>query len=317
MNTPPLISILMPVKNAGDFLQPCLESILSQTEGNWELIAVNDHSNDGSGELLRSCGDARIKVIENEGQGIIPALRLALEASSGQLVTRMDADDLMAEGKLASMKRDLINSGPGHVALGLVEYICEGEGFRKYAEWLNGLTREGRNFEEIYKECVIPSPCWMVWREDLLKCGAFDSGRYPEDYDLCFRFRGGGLKCLPCSEVLHVWRDHPDRASRNDENYADNRFLDLKLDYFLKYESGGELVLWGAGKKGKFLAAALMNRGVDFRWVCNNEKKIGREIRGKLIEDCKVVNSIPSAQVIVAVAGDAQREISGNCLSFC
>ena len=317
MPTPPLISILMPMKDAGLFLRACLDSILGQSEENWELIVVNDHSSDDSGEILREFEDPRIRVFENNGQGIIPALRLALSESAGELVTRMDADDLMKVGKLASMKNDLVREGRGHVALGLVEYICEGEGFRKYAQWLNVLTREGRNFEEIYKECVIPSPCWMLWREDLEGCGAFGRDVYPEDYDLCFRFRERGLKCIACDEVLHVWRDHPDRASRNDENYADNRFLDLKLDYFLKFESGGELLLWGAGRKGKLLAADLVKRKVDFRWLCNNKKKIGREIGGKVLEDCAVVNSLPDARVIVAVAGEAQEEIDQNYFFFC
>jgi len=56
------------------------------------------------------------------------------------------------------------------------------------------LTAKGNNFQEIYKECVIPSPCWMIYRTDMDKCQAFLPNRYPEDYDLCFRFYENGMR---------------------------------------------------------------------------------------------------------------------------
>ena len=86
----------------------------------------------------------------------------------------MDSDDIMPIHKIKALKTNLIIHGEGHIATGLVKYISEnelGEGFQKYENWLNTLTREGANFSEIYKECVIPSPCWMVYRNDLIELG--------------------------------------------------------------------------------------------------------------------------------------------------
>ena len=59
----------MPVKNAGPFLKECLDSVLSQTEANWELVAVNDGSTDDSLGILESYAyqDNRVKVLENAG----------------------------------------------------------------------------------------------------------------------------------------------------------------------------------------------------------------------------------------------------------
>lgn len=321
------ISILMPVKNAGKFLEECLDSILDQTEQNWELIAVDDHSSDHSGKILKEYAAKykRIQTFINDGQGIIPALCLAYSKSQGGLITRMDADDLMDPEKLQVMREDLLEAGPGHIALGLVEYFSDsnlGNGYTRYADWLNGLTLKGANFTEIYKECVIPSPCWMLHREDLEKCGRFDSNIYPEDYDLCFRFYEAGLKCLPSKQILHFWRDHPSRASRNDENYKDNRFLDLKLHYFLKLgnDSARPLVLWGAGDKGKLIAKDLVAKGKNFHWICNNPKKIGKSIHGQELESCEIVDSLRDPQIIVAVAGEYQneiRKINRNYYFFC
>lgn len=312
-----MISILMPVKNAGPFLTDCLSSILSQTETEWELIAVNDGSSDNSKAVLEhfAQADKRIRVLDNNGVGIIAALRLAYSKSRANLITRMDADDLMPSKKLEILKRNLLSSGKGNLAIGQVKYFCdEGlkDGYRYYESWLNGLTENGTNYSDIYRECVIPSPCWMVFREDLDKCGAFKSDVYPEDYDLCFRFYANGLRPIPCSEVLHLWRDHSSRSSRNDPNYSDNRFLDLKLNWFLKLDHDPEktLVVWGAASKGKVLVKGLLHAGVDFRWMCNNPNKINKHVYDKLIGNVSEIGELDNLQVIIAVANkDAQAEI--------
>jgi len=307
----------MPVKNTANFLPDCLNSILQQTEKGWELIAVNDHSTDDSLTILETFAkkDKRIKVFTNIGSGIIDALRLAYQQSQGALITRMDSDDIMLPEKLAILKQQLTSNGPGHLATGLVQYFSAegiGEGYQKYQNWLNELTLKGNNFQDLYKECVIPSPCWMVYRTDLEKCEAFRPNRYPEDYDLCFRFYEHGLQVLPNDQVLHQWRDYSNRTSRTDKNYADNRFLAIKVHYFLKLtrDKNRPLVIWGAGRKGKLIARLLIEQKIDFHWVCNNERKIGKDIYGQLLLPFNAIKKIKQPQLIISVAGDlAQQEI--------
>jgi len=311
----PLISIVMPVKNTSLFLGECLDSILRQTLINWELLAVDDGSTDESYNILKSysVNDNRIKVFKNNGRGIIDALRLAYLNSSGELITRMDSDDVMSADKLEVLSDNLLSVGGGGIALGMVEYFSEdgvGEGFKNYEDWLNGLTVRGSNFSEIYKECVIPSPCWMVFRDDLEKCGAFRSNRYPEDYDLTFRFYLNGLKPIPCNKILHQWRDYATRTSRTDENYADNTFIEIKADYFLELEHNPEkkLVLWGAGGKGKAVAKKFISQGVDFLWICDNPKKIGKHIYDKQMLGFNELDNIENAQSIITVANPKAKE---------
>mgnify|MGYP000860087858 CR=1 FL=1 len=74
----------------------------------------------------------------------------------------------------------------------------------------------------------------MVHKTDLDLCGAFLADRYPEDYDLAFRFYEKGLTCISCNKILHYWRDYDTRTSRTSEHYAQNYFLEIKLHYFLK-----------------------------------------------------------------------------------
>ena len=312
------ISILLPIRNATPFLTACLESILHQTEKDWELIAIDDHSTDESFEVLsffEKKMPSKIRVFKNKGKGIIPALELAYSKSTGDFITRMDADDLMEKTKLAELKSILLKNGRGHLATGLVKYFSEnelGDGYKKYEQWLNGLSLENKNYEDIYKECVIPSPAWMCHREDLEKCGAFSTQQYPEDYDLCFRFYKNNLKVVASQNVIHHWRDYAHRTSRTDANYANPNYFDLKLPYFLEldFDKKRSLVLWGAGRKGKQLAQKLIAQKIDFYWVSNNEKKNGKQIYEKLIHHFDKVKTLQQPQVIVSVSSpDGQREI--------
>lgn len=311
-----LVSILIPFKNTARFLPECLDSILNQEYAQWEVLAINDHSIDDSWEVVNAFveKDSRISVFENEGTGIIDALRTAYTESQGIFITRMDSDDVMAPNKLQVMVQSLLKRGKAHLAVGQVCYFSDrgiSNGYERYEQWLNGLTLNGSNYSEIYKECVVPSPCWMAYREDLDACGAFDSNRYPEDYDLTFRFYEKGLSCIPCDQILHYWRDYDTRTSRTSEHYAQNYFLEIKLHYFLKleYDTRRPLTIWGAGNKGKEIAKGLLKRNIAFFWLCDNPKKIGKSIYGKEMLHYSTLQGLENPQSIVTVANEKAQKM--------
>lgn len=310
----------MPVKNAGNFLEECLLSVISQTYPHWELIAVDDHSRDNSMEILEkySKRDKRIRYLKNPSTGIIPALRTAYEVSNGEYIHRMDADDIMPKAKLETLLHILKIEGEGTVATGKVKYFSDAgisEGYRKYEAWINKLCESNTHWQEIYKECVVASPCWMVHRSDFEKCGAFNSDLYPEDYDLVFRFYKNRLKIVASKEVLHMWRDHAERSSRNLKHYAAQSFYELKLKYFLQLEYRPEkkLLIWGAGKKGKRLAKLLKQKNIVFQWASNNPNKHGKEIYEKILYDIEEALKT-EAQIIVSVAQKNAKSEIKTCL---
>ncbi|MFT6166381.1 MAG: glycosyltransferase involved in cell wall biosynthesis [Vicingaceae bacterium] len=314
-----LISIIMPVKNAGLYLEDCIISIQSQTESNWELIAVNDGSEDNSEDILNwfSAVDERIQYIKNKGSGIIDALKCGYAISHGDMIHRMDADDLMVPEKLSLLKEKLLSVGKGNIATGKVKYFAaEGinDGYLNYQNWLNDLCNTDSHWRELFKECVIASPNWLMFRTDFEKCGGFNSEIYPEDYDLVFRMYQAGLKVTAVDAVTHLWRDHQERSSRNDDNYAAYTFFEIKLRYFLslKYDSNRPLMVWGAGKKGKDLAKKLQAENIPFTWVSNNPKKHGKEIYDQLMESFESIATKDSPQIVITVAlKSAKSEIMG------
>lgn len=102
-----MVSIILPVFNAERFLSQCLDSILRQTYQDWELIAVDDGSKDGSMEILKSYEkrDYRIHIISKENEGVSIARNVALEQTHGDYIYFVDSDDIvMPEGLMILVK---------------------------------------------------------------------------------------------------------------------------------------------------------------------------------------------------------------------
>lgn len=314
--TVPKISIVMPVKDTAPYLETCLSSIVAQSFTNWELIAINDQSSDHSLAILErfATQDTRVKVFTNPTPGLLEALRFGYAQTTGELIHRMDSDDKMPFDKLQLM----VNAwqGKGNLITGGTIYFNDngevGDGFKRYDAWLRSVAQKQSHSAEMYKECVIPSNCWLVHRADFDAVGGFEPATFPEDYDLCLRFITSGLNIIGLDKVLHFWRDREDRISRNWEVYRDNRFFELKIDYFFNFtrEVNRPLILWGAGKNGKDAAKLILQKEKSFQWITDNNKKIGKDIYGIVLQDVSALKSLQNPQIILAVASpEDQREI--------
>lgn len=102
-----MVSIILPVFNAERFLPQCLDSILRQTYQDWELIAVDDGSKDGSMEILKSYEkrDNRIHIISKKNEGVSIARNIALKHAHGDYIYFVDSDDIvMSEALMILVK---------------------------------------------------------------------------------------------------------------------------------------------------------------------------------------------------------------------
>ncbi len=300
----------MAIKDTEAYLPECLDSIIAQTYANWELIAVNDHSSDRTPEILAeyAAKDERIKVYHSDRPRLIPTLQVSHKHCTGELINRMDSDDRMPDYKLEVLVSEWLKHGKGTIIAGGTEHFVDegkvGDGFLRYEKWLNHIAAEGLHYQEIYKECVIPSHCWIIHKDDFKRVGAFDPIVYPEDYDLCFRFYRDGMKVIGIDKVLHYWRDRSNRISRTWEEYEDNRYFDLKLRYFYELDRDPQrpLIVWGAGRNGKDIMRLIQSYEDRLHWVCDNEQKIGKDIYGIRMEHFNVIPEYENPQIIVVVA---------------
>ena len=287
------ISILMPYKNAAPWIADCLLSIQNQSFQDWEVIGVNDSSTDESEAIFLEFQerDSRFKTFKNQGNGIIPALDLAFAKSKGKLISRMDADDLMPEKRLEQMRNLMLSSEPKTVVTGLVNYFSDQQispGYLAYESWINDVNLDGNQNQNIYRECVIASPNWLTWKDNLKLVGGFGSLEYPEDYDLILKWYKSKMSFKVVPEVTLLWREHPSRTSRNSENYAQSAFFKLKIETFLKTDyRKGPLVIWGKNPKSKLITAILTSVGISFE--------------NHLLGNYKLVEQMKNPQILVAV----------------
>lgn len=110
---PPLVSILMPIRNAGPTLRCAIESILWQTEHRWELIVIDDGSRDGSRQITEDFveQDNRICSVGNTRQeGVAGSLNTGLDMARGQFVARMDGDDVCHPERIERQLRFLADN---------------------------------------------------------------------------------------------------------------------------------------------------------------------------------------------------------------
>lgn len=314
----PKVSIIMAAKDTAPYLRDCLDSIIAQTYTNWELIAANDHSTDDTPLILEeyAAKDERIKVMHSKRNLLIPTLKEAYVLASGILINRMDSDDKMPDYKLELLVNEWNKYGKGHIIAGGTQHFVDegevGEGFLRYERWLNEVAKNSLHYEQIYQECVIPSHSWIIHKDDFDKVEAFEPEVYPEDYDLCFRFYKYGLKVIGIDSVLHYWRDRSNRISRTWDCYKDNRYFDLKLQYFFQIDrdKSRPLVLWGGGRNGKDMAKLLLQKEDAFHWVCDNERKIGKDIYGIRMASFDTLPEIDNPQVMVVVTSpDGKKHI--------
>ena len=125
----------------------------------------------------------------------------------------------------------------------MVKYFGEkpiSEGYLKYENWINEINLTGKQWQQVYRECVIASPNWMVRKSDLDNIGGFNDLIYPEDYHLVFKWYQNRFDIHTIPEVTLYWREHPERTSRNSEYYAQKSFFNLKIHQFIKNDLRSE-----------------------------------------------------------------------------
>ena len=113
MSGAPMFSIIIPVFDRAHTIQRCLDSVLSQEFGDFEIVAVDDGSTDGSLERLRACKDRRLVVIaQGCNRGVCPARNTGISASSGEWIVFLDSDDEFASSAALDRMACLARGAP-------------------------------------------------------------------------------------------------------------------------------------------------------------------------------------------------------------
>lgn len=205
------VSVLMSVYNGEAYLREAVDSVLSQTERDIELVVVNDGSTDATDAIIRSYTDPRIRYLNLPHQGRVPALNAGIAACGGQFVAILDADDIcmpdrlekqiaaMSVGGLALCGSWAETVGEDSLAVGTMTYPPVGE-------------RRIRLYSLAHNPFIHSTI--MIRRDALVSVGGYRPFRYGvEDYELwtriIYRYKVDNLP-----EKLVKYRIHSAQTTR-------------------------------------------------------------------------------------------------------
>jgi len=222
MGTPcqsPRVSVIVPAHDAESFLAEAIESVRRQTYADWEIVAVDDGSSDGTWELLRSAGPG-VRALRRERPGGPAAARnLALEHARGELVAFLDADDMLLPRYLESQIARYDAAGGANGRVGLV--TCDARILigREYAPYTHLQLVDERDVpitlervlrrNPIHVACLVPVAAGET-------VGWFDPQLFgTEDFGLWIKLLEAGYRAVLNEEVLAVYRRTPGAVSSN------------------------------------------------------------------------------------------------------
>jgi len=202
----PEVSIIVPIYNGAAYLSETLISLLSQTFGNFELLAVDDGSTDNSSEIVRSFDDERIRLIKKKNGGLCDALNAGIAEAKADWVARCDQDDISFPERLERQLKVMKNRPE---AIGLFAYTTK---FGSKHRWSNAdkvvmAPGEVKNFEPMKDGCLLGSTMFMQTAA-LRSAGGFRQAYYPaDDWDLELRLAQAGT-VLILREPVIAYRFH-------------------------------------------------------------------------------------------------------------
>ncbi len=280
------VSILIPVRDPDPgIFKECLESINNQTCTDIEVVIVD---NGGWSDDIQSIIDSTItnynpKVIIENNPGIRFALNTGLKACDGELIARMDADDVMTPDRISRQVEFMEINTDTDVTAGnveLLETIQRSDGMLQYVKEVNEL----KSHDDIYHYRFIDSPVIhpsIMFRRSVLKFGDYpETEGEPEDYAMIMRWINNGVKFGKVDEKILYWRDSPTRLTRVHEDYSRDSFHKVRMRYLpeaiLNSIKGRDTWVWGAGKHGRRMIKEVERSGVNIAGTIDivHDKKV-------------------------------------------
>lgn len=286
------VSVLLPFRNAEKYFNSALASIAGQTFSDIEAVLINDNSEDSSVRIAEDwCSkDSRFVLADSAGTGLVDALNTGLERCEGTWIARMDADDISLPERIEKQFRLAESMGPMTVVSCRVRSFPDStvtRGYRRYEEWLNGLTEPEEIKKNLFIESPVPHPSAFYHRQSVLAEGGYIERKLPEDYELWLRLWSRGYSFARVPEVLLRWRDRADRFSRTSSAYSLTSFYMLKAKYLehVPCMAGKIVYVAGSGQTARRLGKCLQDNGFHIKaFIDPSEDREGKQLRGRPVK---------------------------------
>ncbi len=200
----PLVSVIMPTYNHAQFISIAIDSVLSQTYKNFELIIIDNYSEDDTEKIIALYRDDRIIYLKFRNNGIIAASRNhGIKHSHGEYIAFLDSDDFWLGEKLEFVA-DHIKKAHGVDVICHDEWLQTDKGARKRLTYGPYTTYR----DLLFNNNCISTSATVVRRQKILEVGGFSENiqfRGVEDYDLWLRLAQAGCRIEYIHKILGVY----------------------------------------------------------------------------------------------------------------
>ena len=222
--TSPIVSVILPVYNRVEYIVETIESIINQSFKNWELIIVDDKSEDDTVLRIEPFLSDKIKLLKNKyNEGVSACLNKAIKFSEGKYIARMDSDDISVVDRLEKQ----------------VEFLNKNEEISICGAYMKSFNTSRKFYYSSTHDQIlinllfgspIASPTVMFKKEIFNEFSFNEDLRFSEDYEFwsraLFKFKAHNLP-----KVLVYYRQHEEQLTKN--HYEEQIHIDLKIKIFL------------------------------------------------------------------------------------
>ena len=236
----PVVTILLPFRNAAGTLDAAIASIVAQTFTDWALLLIDNASEDGGPAIAQGwCErDPRILLVKEPQVGIAQALNTGLQHATTPLIARMDADDVCHPERLAHQVTYL-HEHPEVGVLGtrtvFATTVEKSSGMAWYVDWQNAILTPHEHYVKRFVDAPLAHPTVMFRRELIEQHGGYSTEPLPEDHELWLRWMDAGVRFAKLPKELLTWHDHPHRLSRTHEHYSIDAFFRTKAKWIARW----------------------------------------------------------------------------------
>lgn len=198
-----VISVVLPVFNGEETIKETVNSVLNQTFINWELIVINDGSQDATLEIVSSIKDERIKVFSYQNKGQPASRNRGIARAKGEYISFIDADDLWTADKLEAQYQALRDNPQAAVAYSWTDWIDESGQLLSCGSYI---SENGDVFAQLLLQDFIANGSNpLIRRQALLNVGNFDESlSNAHDWDMWLRLAAHyPFVVVPSAQILY------------------------------------------------------------------------------------------------------------------
>ena len=218
MMSEPLISVIVPAYNAEAFLDPCLESIVTQSYRHLEILVVDDGSTDGTGTLCDRWAqrDERIRVIHQPNGGHSAVRNAALDTMTGELVAMVDSDDILHPEFAATLLDTMRQTGADIAVGGYIPFYGEEPDFPDAAstDAVKRFTQQEAILAVLYQQGLTHSPWGRLFKASLFNGIRFPLGIIYEDLAIIYPLLRRCSSVASINRTLYGYRQHESNSMR-------------------------------------------------------------------------------------------------------